>query len=189
MLKTEEQFKRLAALTSVVIISAAEALAQENRGSAATRPEAQSARRIVISIPDRSLAVIDSGRVVKVYPTAVGAGSTPTPTGFYRIVQRIPNPTWYTKGRIVPPGRSNPLGTRWLGLNVKGYGIHGTNNPSSIGHNASHGCIRMRNHDVEELFELVAIGDAVELFGERTPELESIFAPAQTIRDGMPAGQ
>jgi hypothetical protein len=47
----------------------------------------------------------------------------------------------------------------------------------------------MRNHDVEELFELVAIGDAVELYGERTPELDGIFAPAQTIRDGMPAGQ
>ena len=85
MLKTEEQLRRLAALTSVVIISAAEALAQEN--------QAQSARRIVISIPDRSLALIESGRIVKMYPTAVGAGSTPTPTGVYRIVQRIPNPT------------------------------------------------------------------------------------------------
>ena len=179
MLKTEEQFRRLAALTSVVIISAAEALAQEN--------QAQSRRRIVISIPDRSLALIESGRIVKMYPTAVGAGRTPTPTGFYRIVQRIPNPTWYTKGRIVPPGKSNPLGTRWLGLSVRGYGIHGTNSPSSIGHNASHGCIRMHNHDVEELFELVAIGDAVELYGERTAELESIFGPAQTIRDGMAA--
>ena len=181
MLKTEEQFRRLAALTSVVIISAAEALAQEN--------QAQSRRRIVISIPDRSLALIESGRIVKMYPTAVGAGRTPTPTGFYRIVQRIPNPTWYTKGRIVPPGKSNPLGTRWLGLSVKGYGIHGTNNPSSIGHNASHGCIRMRNQDIEELFELVSIGDRVELYRERTAELESIFGAAEAVGDGVAAGQ
>jgi lipoprotein-anchoring transpeptidase ErfK/SrfK len=181
MLKTEEQLRKLAALTSVVLISAAEALAQENRP--------QSIRRIVISIPDRSLAVIESGHVAKVYPTAVGASSTPSPSGSYRIIQRISNPTWYTKGRVVPPGKSNPLGTRWLGLSVKGYGIHGTNNPASIGHNASHGCIRMRNHDVEELFELVAIGDAVELYSERTAELERIFGPAQATQGGMAAGQ
>ena len=181
MLKTAEHLRRLAALTSVVIISAAEALAQENRG--------QSTRRIVISIPDRRLAVIESGRIVKVYATAVGAISTPSPSGSYRIIQRVSNPAWYTKGRIVPPGKSNPLGTRWLGLSVKGYGIHGTNNPASIGHNSSHGCIRMHNRDVEELFELVAIGDAVELYGERTVELESIFGPAQPVQGGMAAGQ
>ena len=181
MLKTEEQLRRLAALTSVVIISAAEALAQENR--------TQSTRRIVISIPDRSLAVIESGRVLKVYPTAVGASITPTPTGSYRIIQRIPNPTWYTKGRVVPPGKSNPLGTRWLGLSVKGYGIHGTNNPSSIGHNASHGCIRMRNHDIEELFELVSVGDRVELYRKRTAELAGIFGAAEAVGDGVAAGQ
>jgi lipoprotein-anchoring transpeptidase ErfK/SrfK len=182
MLKTEEQLRKLAAFTSIVLISAAEALAQENRG--------QSMRRIVISIPDRSLAVIESGRVVKVYPTAVGASATPTPAGSYRIIQRVTNPTWYTRGRIVPPGKSNPLGTRWLGLSVKGYGIHGTNNPSSIGHNASHGCIRMNNRDVEELFDVVAIGDAVELYSERTTELESIFGPAApATRGGMVAGQ
>ena len=181
MWQTEERLRKLAALTSVVLISAAEALAQENR--------AQSTRRIVISIPDRSLAVIESGRVVKVYPTAVGASGTPSPTGSYRIVQRIPNPTWYTQGRVVPPGKSNPLGTRWLGLSAKGYGIHGTNNPASIGHNASHGCIRMNNRDVEELFELVAIGDAVELYGEHTAELESIFDRPQAIRGGISSGQ
>jgi lipoprotein-anchoring transpeptidase ErfK/SrfK len=181
MLKTEECLRRLAALTSVVIISAAEALAQENR--------AQSTRRIVISIPDRRLAVIESGRVVKVYATAVGAISTPSPSGSYRIIQRVSNPTWYTKGRIVPPGKSNPLGTRWLGLSVKGYGIHGTNNPASIGHNSSHGCIRMHNRDVEELFDLVAVGDPVELCGERKAGLESIFGPVQPVQDGMAAGQ
>jgi len=190
MVKAEEQARKLAAFATLMLIGAAEALAQENR--------AQAGRRIVVSIPDRSLAVIESGRVVKVYPAAVGAAATPSPSGTYRVIQRVPNPTWYTKGRIVPPGKSNPLGTRWMGLSLKGYGIHGTNSPTSIGQNASHGCIRMYNRDVEELFELVAIGDPVDLYGERTAELESVFGvsggqgqagAAQPMRGGMAAGQ
>jgi lipoprotein-anchoring transpeptidase ErfK/SrfK len=167
MLKVEDQWKRVAAITSAVLMATAQALAQEKTG----RP----ARRIVISIPDRKLAVVEDDRVVKIYPTAVGAAVSPSPQGSFTIINHIADPTWYTKGRIVPPGKSNPLGTRWLGLSAKGYGIHGTNVPSSIGRNASHGCIRMRNHDVEELFEIVAVGDTVELLRERTPETEIIF--------------
>ena len=169
--KAEEQAKKLAALTSILLMAAAEAMAQD-KGS---RP----ARRIVVSIPDRKLAVIDSGRVLKVFPTAVGAAKTPSPAGSYTIVVRLSDPTWYGKGKVVPAGKTNPIGTRWIGLSVKGYGIHGTNNPASIGHNASHGCIRLRNHDIEELFEMVSVGDAVELVGERTAETAEIFgAPA-----------
>jgi len=167
MLKTKDQIQKVAALTSVMLMAAAEALAQEQLGP--------STRRIVVSIPDRKLAVMQSGRVVKVFATAVGAPRTPSPSGSYHIVQRISDPTWYGKGKIVPPGKANPIGTRWLGLSVKGYGIHGTNTPSSIGHNASHGCIRMRNRDVEQLFDMVAVGDTVEIYEERTPELDRIF--------------
>ena len=165
MLRLEDRLKRLAALTSVMLMATAEALAQDKRP----------ARRIVVSIPDRKLAVLEDDRVVKIYPTAVGAAVSPSPEGSFSIVSHIADPTWYTKGRIVPPGKSNPLGTRWLGLSRKGYGIHGTNAPASIGRNASHGCIRMRNHDVEELFEMMAVGDAVELHRERTAEMERIF--------------
>jgi len=71
----------------------------------------------------------------------------------------------------VAPGPANPLGTRWMGLGYKGYGIHGTNRPHSIGKAASHGCIRMRNHDVEELFELVQVGDPVDLVTEVNADL------------------
>jgi lipoprotein-anchoring transpeptidase ErfK/SrfK len=181
MLRREEQIKKLAAVTGLLMLATAEALAQEN--------SAAPARRIVVSIPDRKLAVMESGRVVKVFATAVGTSQSPTPTGSYQIVQRIPNPTWYAKGKIVPPGTSNPLGTRWLGLSAKGYGIHGTNHPSSIGHNASHGCIRMRNHDVEELFELVAIGDVVEMYGEQTPDLQRIFGETVAIEGAVATGQ
>ena len=63
-------------------------------------------------------------------------------------------------------------------MNVKGYGIHGTNNPASIGRNASHGCIRMRNRDIEELFGMVSVGDEVDLLAERTPQVEKIFGQA-----------
>jgi lipoprotein-anchoring transpeptidase ErfK/SrfK len=169
MFRMEEQVKKMAALTGVMLLAAAEALAQEKSG--------KPARRIVVSIPDRKLAVLEDDRVVKVYSTAVGAPVSPSPHGDFTIVNRLADPTWYTKGRTVPPGKSNPLGTRWMGLSVKGYGIHGTNVPGSIGHNVSHGCIRMRNRDVEELFELMAVGDAVELFGERNEETERLFGP------------
>ncbi|MGA7234955.1 MAG: L,D-transpeptidase [Bryobacteraceae bacterium] len=169
-LNAEIHIKKLAALTSVMLLAAAEALAQDKT----PKP----ARKIVVSIPDRKLAVLEAGRVVKIFPTAVGAPKSPSPTGSYTIVLRLADPTWYGKGKIVPPGKSSPIGTRWLGLSVKGYGIHGTNNPNSIGRNASHGCIRLRNQDIEQLFGMVSVGDAVELVGERTVETAQIFGPA-----------
>jgi lipoprotein-anchoring transpeptidase ErfK/SrfK len=171
--KVEDQVKRVAALGSVLLMAAAEAMAQENQG--------RTARRIVISIPDRKLAVMESDRVIRIFPVAVGAPKTPSPTGSFTIVSHIQDPTWYTKGRIVPPGKSNPLGTRWMGLSLKGYGIHGTNVPSSIGRNASHGCIRMRKTDVEQLFEMMQVGDSVELAGERTDDLARIFGEAPVV--------
>ena len=168
MLRGEDRIKRLAALTSVMLMAAAEAFGQD-------KAAAQSARKIIVSIPDRKLAVMEYGKVIKIFPTAVGAPKSPSPSGSFKIVQRLADPTWYSKGKIVPPGKACPIGTRWLGLSVKGYGIHGTNNPSSIGHNASHGCIRLRNRDVEELFGMVSIGDDVELVAERTAETRGIF--------------
>ena len=134
-------------------------------------------RRIIISIPDHKLALVEGDRVVKVYGIAVGKRSTPSPTGVFQVVNRLDHPTWHNHGHPVRPGPANPLGTRWLGLSAPGYGIHGTNKPSSIGKSASHGCIRMRNQDVEELFTLVGIGDTVELVTEVTPEMAKYFAP------------
>ena len=134
---------------------------------------AMAERRLVVSIPDRKLELIVDGEVVKSYPVAVGKHSTPSPTGTFTIVTRVPNPTWYGPTQVVAPGRHNPLGTRWLGLSEKGYGVHGTNVPRSIGKAASHGCIRMRNSDVEELFELVRAGDVVELTATSFAEPEA----------------
>jgi lipoprotein-anchoring transpeptidase ErfK/SrfK len=120
-------------------------------------------RRVVVSLPDRTLSLFENGEVVRVFPVAVGAPHTPTPVGTFTIKNRIPNPTYYRPGKVIGPGPSNPLGTRWMGLDLKGYGIHGTDEPQSIGHARSHGCVRLRNDDVEQLFELLRPGDIVEL--------------------------
>jgi L,D-transpeptidase ErfK/SrfK len=134
-------------------------------------------RRVVVSLADRKVALVEDGVVVKVYPIAVGKPRTPSPTGEFRIVNRIPRPTYYAPGVVIRPGPSNPLGTRWIGLDRKGYGLHGTNVPRSIGHAASHGCIRLRNHDVEDLFERISEGDVVEFYGERNERVQQLFDP------------
>ena len=176
MRPNRETIRNLRSLIAVALVASAEALCQEKHAD--TRPNAEDSpaqRRVVVSIPDRKLALIENGRVVKIYATAVGAPASPTPSGTYKIAQRVANPTWYGPDKVVGPGKDNPVGTRWLGLSRKGYGIHGTNNPRSIGKRASHGCVRMRNTDVEDLFGRVAVGDVVELHGERDAELAQIF--------------
>jgi lipoprotein-anchoring transpeptidase ErfK/SrfK len=176
MRPNHETIRNLRSFIAVALVAAAEALCQEKQADA--RPNADDSlveRRVVVSIPDRKLALIENGRVVKIYSTAVGAPASPTPSGTYKITQRVENPTWYGPDKVVGPGKDNPVGTRWLGLNRKGYGIHGTNQPRSIGKRASHGCVRMRNRDVEDLFARVSVGDVVELHGERDAELAQIF--------------
>ena len=118
-------------------------------------------RRLVISVPDRKLAVVENGAVIKVYSVAVGADVSPSPAGTFKVANRLSRPTYYHAGKVIGPGASNPLGSRWIGLDHKGYGIHGTNQPKSIGKAASHGCIRMARRDVEELFNRVRVGDVV----------------------------
>ena len=130
---------------------------------------------VLVSIPDRKLALIENGKVIRIYRVAVGKSSTPSPTGSFRIVNRVSNPTYYHKGNVIAAGKGNPVGTRWMGLSAKGYGIHGTNQPSSIGKAASTGCIRMGQSDLEELFERVSVGDAVEIRAERDEQAAKIF--------------
>ncbi len=142
----------------------------------ANRMEAQAVRReIVVSVPDRKLALVENGEVKEIYPVAVGKASTPSPSGSFKVITRLENPTYYHPGKVVGPGAANPLGTRWIGLNQKGYGIHGTNAPKSIGKAASHGCIRMAKKDLEELFTQVRAGDEVQIHVERNEETTAIF--------------
>jgi lipoprotein-anchoring transpeptidase ErfK/SrfK len=138
-----------------------------------------SGRVIVVSLEDRKLALVEDGEVKKVYTVAVGKPSTPSPVGTFRIERRVANPVYHHEGKSVMPGPDNPVGTRWMGLSVKGYGIHGTNAPRSIGKAASHGCIRMSKADLEELYAIVQVGDTVELIGERNEETAKVFAEPQ----------
>ncbi len=133
---------------------------------------------VLVSIPDRQLAVLVNGIVVAGFPIAVGADKSPSPVGEFTIVSRVSNPTYYHEGVVIPAGKGNPVGTRWVGLSQKGYGIHGTNAPKSIGRAASHGCIRLRNRDMEELFGMLHVGDVVQIRGERDEQIAEIFGGA-----------
>jgi lipoprotein-anchoring transpeptidase ErfK/SrfK len=93
--------------------------------------------------------------LIRSYPIGIGKILTQTPTGTYRIINKVPYPYSY------PGGPLTPYGTYWLGLSRPGYGIHGTNRPSSIGKRVSRGCIRLFNKNVEELARIVKIGTPV----------------------------
>src|ERR1700733_9217553 len=149
--------------------------------SASSFAQTKPGRTLVVSIADRKLAVIEDGTMKKVYPVAVGKRSAPSPTGTFLIVDRVTDPSYYHASKVVPPGPHNPLGTRWMGLSEKGYGIHGTNAPKSIGHAASHGCIRMARPDLEELFSQVRVGDAVVILGERDDLTAQIFGTSDAV--------
>ncbi|MGQ9634045.1 MAG: L,D-transpeptidase [Bryobacteraceae bacterium] len=159
-------------LAAAVLFAALETYAQQTHSSS---------RRIVVSIPDRQLAVVEDGRILKIYSVAVGSPRTPSPAGTFRITTRVVNPAWYQPGKVVPPGPDNPLGPRWIGLDRNGYGIHGTNSPRSIGAAKSRGCIRMRNADVVELFNRVAVGDQVELRQEPMAELQRVLDSSEIL--------
>jgi lipoprotein-anchoring transpeptidase ErfK/SrfK len=124
---------------------------------------------IVITRGANTLRLYRGMRLVRTFRVATGQAIYPTPSGVWRIVDMQRNPWWYpptydewAKGLTpVPPGPSNPLGTRWMGLNAPGVGIHGTDDPTSIGYSASHGCIRMQVPDAEWLFEHVHVGTPV----------------------------
>jgi len=139
---------------------------------------------ISINLATRQLSFYEGGHLVKKYPVGVGKPSTPTPTGVYHVRNKILNP-------------GGALGTRWMGLSIPGgnYGIHGTNNPSSIGGYVSNGCIRMHNRDVEELFPKVAIGTKVEILSRSNPskakeaQAEKPQGPGETKTHTVVAGE
>jgi lipoprotein-anchoring transpeptidase ErfK/SrfK len=121
--------------------------------------------RIVIVLGKLRLYLYRGETLVASYPVAAGQPAYPTPTGNYHVTVKIMNPTWYPpnsdwarNAKPIPPGVTNPLGTRWIGTSAPGVGIHGTPMDWSIGTYASHGCIRMHIPDVERLYPLVAVG-------------------------------
>jgi lipoprotein-anchoring transpeptidase ErfK/SrfK len=124
---------------------------------------------VVINRSTNTLSLYEGAKLWRQFRVATGQAAYPTPQGRFRIVVKYVDPTWYPPAyddwarglSPVPPGPDNPLGTRWMGLSASGVGIHGTNNPASIGYSVSHGCIRMQVADSEWLFSHVEIGTTV----------------------------
>ena len=127
----------------------------------------------------RLLLVIENGQELRRFPVAVGRPGWETPVGQFEVIERVVNPVWKhpATGQLVPAGPQNPLGSRWIGfyrdcrghrgfngragLTVQGcatMGFHGTPNRRSIGQAASHGCVRLYDEQVRQLFELVSMG-------------------------------
>jgi lipoprotein-anchoring transpeptidase ErfK/SrfK len=163
----EEQARSASQQSSAPVASAA---------ATSSTPADAHKRLIVISITDRKLALLEDGRLVKTYPIAVGTVGTPSPDGDFMIINHAVDPVYRHGDKEIAPGKDNPLGSRWMGLSLKGYGIHGTNVQSSVGKAASHGCFRMRKKDVEELYTLVQVGDAVTIRRERDAMIAQVFA-------------
>jgi hypothetical protein len=126
--------------------------------------------RIVIDESSHSLTLYRVGKPALSFGVAVGQSAYPTPVGEFSIITKVVDPTWvppdsdWAQGALpIPPGPDNPLGTRWMGLSSPSVGIHGTNDPASIGYSVSHGCIRMSIPDVERLYEMVYVGTRVSI--------------------------
>jgi lipoprotein-anchoring transpeptidase ErfK/SrfK len=123
---------------------------------------------VVIYRGSNELHLYKGARPWRTFQVATGQSIYPTPTGSWHVVDMQRNPWWrppdspWAKGlEPIPPGPGNPLGTRWMGLDAAGVGMHGTPDAASIGYSASHGCIRMRIPDAEWLFDHVRIGTPV----------------------------
>lgn len=107
------------------------------------------------------LILKQDGEELKVYNVSTGENNS-TPVGTFEVISKLEDPVWYKAGAIVSSESSeNVLGTRWLGLSVKGYGIHGTTEPESIGRQVTAGCVRMINAEVEELYSILPVGTQV----------------------------
>ena len=134
-----------------------------------TAPDVKAGPIIVIHRGYNRLVLFHGSHRIRLFPVATGQAIYPTPLGRFEIVIKEMNPWWYpptqdawAKGlKPVPPGPGNPLGTRWMGLSSPGVGIHGTDEPWSIGHSESHGCIRMQVPDAEWLYQRVRVGTPV----------------------------
>lgn len=160
-----------AATTTAAVVPAATTAAAE------APQKVELADKLVINLAARSLAAVRNNQKVALYPIGPGKTSTPTPTGYYKVIEKEINPIWTDPGdptNSIPSGPSNPLGYRWIGIGGN-YGIHGTNRPDSVGHYVSNGCIRMHEEDVEKVFDMVEVGTPVEItynriVVEKTPD-------------------
>ncbi len=126
-------------------------------------------KTLVVSLSQRKVRLYNGAKLEKTYQIAIGTPAHPTPPGDWKIINKRYMPTWTNPGSAwakgmpasIPPGYGNPLGTRALDLDASGIRFHGTSNIGSVGTAASHGCMRMRMPDVEDLFPRVPVGTPV----------------------------
>lgn len=121
-------------------------------------------RRSFSMLLDKSqnmLMLKNNDEIFKTYIVSTGMNNS-TPTGTFKIINKLKNPTWFKAGAVVPPGSpENILGSRWLGFDLPGYGIHGTTDPQTLGKQVTQGCVRMSNSDIEELYAIIPVGTEV----------------------------
>lgn len=123
---------------------------------------------LVLRLKERKVYVYKDSQIVATYPVAIGKKGRETPTGEWQVMETIVNPGWtnFNTGKMMPPGKNNPLGSRWIGFWTDGkdtIGFHGTNQPDSIGKAVSHGCVRMHDKDVQALYPMVKVGTIVRV--------------------------
>jgi lipoprotein-anchoring transpeptidase ErfK/SrfK len=133
-------------------------------------------RKIFVDTQEHLLEVFDHDQLVCVFPITPGSKTLPAPVGTWKILGATVWPWFrYDEGMLnygvrtenyynLPPGPNNLVGILWMGLNKPGIGIHGTNNPETIGRAASHGCIRLANWDAARVKDLVSVGNTVIIF-------------------------
>lgn len=134
-------------------------------------------RNIVVRVDENKLYLYEGFEVIGTWDVATGKPGYVTPPGDWKIWDMRENPTWYNPARdswgaglpaVVPGGPGNPMGTRAIYIDAPGLiRIHGTTDDSSIGRYASHGCIRMHNWEIEELFDMIDVGQMVIVVGHR----------------------
>ncbi len=149
--------------TTVNLIKTANSLKSDTIQARAKLKISKAKYRALVDKSQNILTLLGDSDVVKVYRVSTGENNS-TPTGNFKIINKIIDPVWYTEKAIVPAeSPDNVLGSRWLGFNLSGYGIHGTISPEKIGQQATKGCVRMLNADVEELYRIVPIGTEVTI--------------------------
>jgi lipoprotein-anchoring transpeptidase ErfK/SrfK len=124
--------------------------------------------RSVVDLQRRRVDVYQGDRLLASFAVAIGKPGWETPIGTWKVNDKISKPAWtnFLTGKVMPPGGKNPMGSRWIGFykDSKGeVGFHGTKDLSAIGKAVSHGCLRMREVDVQELFELLEVGSIVKV--------------------------
>ena len=173
-------------LASVKDIKPGSEVASQAANEVEEQPEAQNGNQganqaatanvtIKIDTKANTLEVHEGEKLIAAYPVTVGSAQTASPIGEWKVRRITKMPTFrYDKEMLkhgqrsgnfymLPLGPRNPVGVMWIALNKKGIGIHGTNEPGSIGHAASHGCIRLANWDVVRLATKIKSGDNVSI--------------------------